>query len=124
MNEDFLEYCERTESEIPSYEEDEYAYDDGDENEYEDNEDDEDEMVLKREIAVLFKRNIVSTLSLEYGASGVDGGSIVRVDPREEEPVVCVYQTSESARHFFEASIKTSVKNGWKVAPLGEPNFG
>lgn len=109
---------------------DEFIEDDAEEidNEFEDDSDDEQddeweegELPLARHSALLTKDGMIAMLLLQ---TFEDSGVIVRLDPREENPVANRYTDVRAAEIFFQRSLRTSRKNGWLVAWEGEPVVG
>lgn len=85
-----------------------------------DDEDDEDEAVEVRTV-LMAKNEMLALLGLKRSERG---GLIVRVDPREEKPAAQVYEDSEAAMSWFNRSVATSRKNGWRIIYDGTPLFG
>jgi len=83
-------------------------------------EDDDEEDVLVR-TAVLQKNNMVALLCIK---SATEGAAICRVDPREENPAVQLYDDPTAALEWFTKSLRTSRKNGWKIIYDGLPLQG
>jgi hypothetical protein len=71
--------------------------------------------------AVLSKNNMFALLCLK---TAEQGGAICRVDPREDRPAVQVYDDPEKATDWFQKSLRTSKRNGWKVIYDGLPLYG
>jgi hypothetical protein len=91
-----------------------------DETEWTPEDDDEDEPVEVRTV-VMAKNEMVALLGLK---KSVQGGLIVRVDPREEKPAAQVYEDAGVATRWFNKSVATSRKNGWSIVYDGTPLFG
>jgi len=94
------------------------------ENDLDDDQDDEweeGELPLARHSALLTKDGMIAMLLLQ---TFEDSGVIVRLDPREENPVANRYTDVRAAEIFFQRSLRTSRKNGWLVAWEGEPVVG
>lgn len=72
-------------------------------------------------VAVLKKNGMVALLSIKTGG---EGAAVCRVDPREENPSVQVYDDPEAALVWFTRSLRTSKKNGWQVVYDGLPLQG
>ena len=83
-------------------------------------EDDDEEDVLVR-TAVLQKNNMVALLCIK---SATEGAAICRVDPREANPAVQLYDDPTAALEWFTKSLRTSRKNGWKIIYDGLPLQG
>ena len=71
--------------------------------------------------ALLAKNNMFALLCLK---TADQGGAICRVDPREENPAVQVYDDPEKAEEWYLKSLGTSKKNGWSVVYDGLPLQG
>ena len=71
--------------------------------------------------AVLSKNNMVALLCVK---TATEGGAICRVDPREANPSVQIYDDPAKAMEWFTKSLRTSKKNGWQVVYDGLPLQG
>ncbi len=71
--------------------------------------------------AVLSKNNMVALLCIK---TANEGGAICRVDPREVNPSVQIYDDPAKAMEWFTRSLRTSQKNGWQVVYDGLPLQG
>ncbi len=71
--------------------------------------------------AVLSKNNMIALLCVK---TATEGGAICRVDPREAQPAVQLYDDPEKAIEWFNKSLSTSRKNGWHVVYDGLPLQG
>jgi hypothetical protein len=71
--------------------------------------------------AILAKNNLVALLCIK---TAEEGGAICRVDPREANPAVQVYDDAQKALEWFNKSLRTSKKNGWQIAYDGMPMYG
>jgi hypothetical protein len=78
-----------------------------------------EEIVMRT--AVLSKNNMVALLCVKTAEKG---GAICRVDPREINPSVQIYDDPEKAMEWFTKSLRTSKKNGWLVVYEGLPLQG
>ena len=87
---------------------------------FEEFEGDDDSEVLVR-TAVLQKNNMVALLCIK---SATAGAAICRVDPRESQPAVQLYDDPEAALHWFTRSLRSSRKNGWQIVYDGLPLQG
>lgn len=83
-------------------------------------EEDEIEDILVR-TAVLKKNDMVALLCIK---TATQGAAICRVDPREAQPAVQLYDDPEKAVEWFTKSLRTSRKNGWQVVYDGLPLRG
>ena len=92
----------------------------GDDAEWEAEQDETDESVEVRTV-VMSKNDMLALLGLK---KSMQGGLIVRVDPREEKPAAQVYEDAASATRWFNKSVATSRKNGWNIIYDGMPLFG
>ena len=71
--------------------------------------------------AVLSKNNMVALLCIKTAEKG---GAICRVDPREANPAVQIYDDPEKALEWFNKSLRTSKQNGWQIVYDGLPLQG
>lgn len=79
----------------------------------------EDEVFVRT--AVLSKNNMIALLCVK---TANEGGAICRVDPREAQPAVQLYDDPEKAIEWFNKSLRTSFDNGWKIVYDGLPLQG
>lgn len=86
---------------------------------FEDLDDDDGALVVRT--AVLQKNNMVALLCIK-SASG--GAAICRVDPREANPAVQLYDDPAKAIEWFTKSLRTSCRNGWNLVYDGLPLQG
>ena len=82
---------------------------------------DEEEFNVEMRTAVLSKNNMVALLCIKTAAAG---GAICRVDPREQNPSVQIYDDPAKALEWFTKSLRTSKKNGWQLVYNGLPLQG
>lgn len=71
--------------------------------------------------ALLTKNDMFALLCLK---TADQGGAICRVDPRENNPAVQLYDDAEKALDWYTKSLQTSKKNGWRVVYDGLPLQG
>jgi len=71
--------------------------------------------------AVLKKNNMVALLCIK---SATAGAAICRVDPREANPAVQLYDDPTAALEWYTKSLRTSRKNGWTIVYDGLPLQG
>lgn len=71
--------------------------------------------------AILQKNNMLALLCVK---TATKGGAICRVDPREQNPSVQLYDDPEKAIEWFTKSLRTSKANGWSVVYDGLPMRG
>jgi len=71
--------------------------------------------------AVLSKNNMIALLCVK---TANEGGAICRVDPRETQPAVQIYDDPQKAIEWFNKSLRTSHQNGWKIVYDGLPLQG
>jgi hypothetical protein len=91
-------------------------------NEFEMTEDEEDEIVpVDVRTVVMTKEDMIALLGLK---TSPQGGLIVRVDPRENNPAAQTYDDPAAARKWFNRSLATSRRNGWQVIFDGVPSYG
>lgn len=81
-------------------------------------EDDPDVLVRT---AVLQKNSMIALLCIK---SATAGAAICRVDPREANPAVQLYDDPTAALEWFTKSLRTSRKNGWTIVYDGLPLQG
>lgn len=84
-------------------------------------EDAADHIVTEMRTAVLQKKDLVALLCLKTANKG---GAICRVDPREAQPAVQLYDDPEKALEWYNKSLRTSKENGWLVVYDGLPLVG
>ena len=106
------------------YENDDLNYDEDDDAgefaEFDEFDEFEQEEVQMR-TAVLSKNNMYALLCVK---TATEGGAICRVDPRENQPSVQVYDDPAKAMEWFMKSLRTSKNNGWLVVYDGLPLNG
>lgn len=100
------------ELEFDDFEKDLEDFDDFDESEFSE---------VQIRTAVLSKNNMVALLCVK---TANEGGAICRVDPRENNPAVQIYDDPAKAMEWFTKSLRTSKKNGWQVVYDGLPLQG
>ncbi len=81
---------------------------------------DELESILVR-TAVLQKNQMIALLCIK---SATAGAAICRVDPRETNPAVQLYDDPTAALEWFTKSLRSSRKNGWTIVYDGLPLQG
>lgn len=84
----------------------------------------------KTYLTILTKNSIFSFLGL-VRAEMVDADgktrpltAVVKLDPREGEPVLKEFTTGGEARRHYEEAISTSIERGWSVVYRGLPQYG
>ena len=87
--------------------------------EFDDFDDDSGELLVRT--AVLQKNNMVALLCIK---SASQGAAICRVDPRESNPAVQLYDNPAKALEWFTKSLRTSRRNGWNLVYDGLPLQG
>lgn len=110
MNNDFD--LEPEDLEFEDFEKDLDDFDDFDEEEFGE---------VQMRTAVLSKNNMVALLCVK---TADQGGAICRVDPREANPSVQIYDDPAKAMEWFTKSLRTSKQNGWQVVYDGLPLQG
>ena len=70
---------------------------------------------------ILSKNNMIGLLCMK---TSTEGGAICRVDPREAAPSVQIYDDADKAHEWFTKSLRTTRKNGWRIAYDGVPLMG
>ena len=98
----------------------ELEYGDFDEEDF-DNFDEMELSEVKMRTAILSKNSMLALLCVK---TATQGGAICRVDPREANPAVQIYDDPEKALEWFTKSLRTSKKNGWQVVYDGLPLQG
>ena len=81
-------------------------------------------------LTILTKNGLVSFLGL-VRAEMVDSDSktrsitaVVKLDPRENQPLLKEFDTRSEAIRNYEEAIKTSLERGWSIVYRGTPMFG
>ena len=82
-------------------------------------------------LTILTKNSMFSFLGLVRAEELVetDGHTkpftaVVKLDPREGQPIMKQFETRKEAVRNYEDAISTSVERGWSVAYRGTPLFG
>lgn len=84
----------------------------------------------KTYLTILTKNSIFSFLGLvraemvDSDGKGKSFTAVVKLDPREGEPVLKEFQTSGEALRNYEDAITTSIDRGWSVVYRGLPLKG
>ena len=99
------------------FDDDEFSDDLGDFDDF--NENNVEDILVRT--AVLQKNNMVALLCIK---SATAGAAICRVDPREANPAVQIYDDPTAALEWFTKSLRTSRKNGWTIVYDGLPLQG
>lgn len=86
---------------------------------FEDFSDDDPDVLVRT--AVLQKNSMIALLCIK---SATAGAAICRVDPRENNPAVQLYDDPSAALEWFTKSLRTSRKNGWTIVYDGLPLQG
>lgn len=76
---------------------------------------------VKTRTALLAKNDMFALLCLK---TANEGGAICRVDPREINPAVQLYDDPQKALDWYSKSLRTSRENGWNVVYDGLPLEG
>lgn len=103
------------------FENDDLDFDEFDEDFDEFDDFDEDLEEVQTRTALLSKNNMFALLCVKTAA---EGGAICRVDPREKQPSVQIYDDPAKAIEWFTKSLRTSRNNGWQVVYDGLPLQG
>ncbi len=81
-------------------------------------------------LTILTKNSIYSFLGL-VRAEMVDSdektravSAVVKLDPREEQPLLKQFETRGEAIRSYQEAINTSLERGWSVVYRGTPLFG
>jgi hypothetical protein len=75
---------------------------------------------IETRTVIVMKGGVIGLLCLKTSPGT---GTIFRIDPREK-PAVQMYTDPEKATEWFNKSLRTTKKNGWKVCYSGKPLFG
>jgi len=82
-------------------------------------------------LTILTKNAMFSFLGLAPGEELIDTDSrrkpftaVVKLDPREGQPIMKHFKTSGEAVRSYQEAINTSVERGWSVVYRGAPLFG
>jgi len=82
-------------------------------------------------LTILKKNTLFSFLGLVRAEELVDTDgrtkpltAVVKLDPREGQPIMKHFKTSGEAARSYEEAINTSVERGWSVVYQGAPLFG
>lgn len=81
-------------------------------------------------LTILTKHNIFSFLGLvraeivEPDQESRSVAAIIKLDPREGEPLLKQFETRGEALRSYEAAFTTSLERGWSVVYRGEPLHG
>ena len=102
------------------FEADESAFSDDDFDEYDEFDDFEPEDVQTK-TAILAKNNMFALLCVK---TATEGGAICRVDPRQSQPSVQLYDDPQKAIEWYTKSLRTSLSNGWTLVYSGLPMRG
>ncbi len=82
-------------------------------------------------LTILTKNSMFSFLGLLRAETAVDSdglsksiAAVVKLDPREGQPILKQFETRSEARRNYEDAINTSIERGWSVVYRGGPLFG
>jgi hypothetical protein len=82
-------------------------------------------------LTILTKNSMYSFLGLLRAETAVDPdgksksiAAVVKLDPREGQPILKQFETRNEAVRNYEDAISTSIERGWSVVYRGEPLFG
>ena len=82
-------------------------------------------------LTILTKNTMFSYLGLVRAEELVDTDArtkpftaVVKLDPREGQPIMKHFKTSGEAAHSYREAVNTSVERGWNVIYQGAPLFG
>lgn len=70
---------------------------------------------------ILSKNNMLGLLCMK---TSPEGGAICRVDPRESQPSVQIYDDPDKTQEWFTKSLRTTKQNGWQIVYDGLPMMG
>lgn len=88
------------------------------------------ERTNKTYLTILTKNSVFSFLGLVRAEVVESDGdtrpltAVVKLDPREGEPILKEFATSGEARRSYEEAVSTSVDRGWSVVYRGLPLHG
>jgi hypothetical protein len=49
---------------------------------------------------------------------------VVKLDPREGQPIMKHFKTTSEAARSYEEAVNTSIERGWSIVYRGAPLFG
>lgn len=82
-------------------------------------------------LTILTKNSMFSFLGLVRAEALVDTDgvtkpvtAVVKLDPREGQPLMKQFNTKSEAMHNYEEAINTSIERGWGIVYQGTPIFG
>lgn len=82
-------------------------------------------------LTILTKNTMFSFLGLVRAEELVDTDgrtkpftAVVKLDPREGQPILKQFETRSEAARNYEDAINTSVERGWSIVYRGAPLFG
>ncbi|MGE0129366.1 MAG: hypothetical protein AB7U82_14915 [Blastocatellales bacterium] len=82
-------------------------------------------------LTILTKNSMFSFLGLLRAETAVDPdglsksiAAVVKLDPREGQPILKQFETRSEARRNYEDAINTSIERGWSIVYRGAPLFG
>lgn len=82
-------------------------------------------------LTILTKNTMFSFLGLVRAEELIDTDgrtepftAVVKLDPREGQPILKQFETRSEAARNYEDAINTSVERGWSVVYRGAPLFG
>jgi len=85
----------------------------------------------KTYLTILTKNSMFSFLGLVRAEELVDTDgrtkpftAVVKLDPREGQPILKQFETRGEAARNYEDAINTSIERGWSVIYRGAPLFG
>jgi hypothetical protein len=84
---------------------------------------DDDPDVLRAELTAVLQKNSMHRIAVYQERDG-PVAAICRVDPRENNPAVQLYDDPTAALEWFTKSLRTSRKNGWTIVYDGLPLHG
>jgi len=82
------------------------------------------------QLTILKKNDLFSFLGLVSGQLVDDGEGakpvtvVIKLDPREGQPLLKQFETNGEAMRNYEVAINTSVERGWSVVYRGVPLLG
>ena len=82
------------------------------------------------QLTILTKNDLFSFLGLvqaqllDPGESAKPVTAVIKLDPREDAPLLKEFDTSSEAIRDYQSAINTSVERGWSVVYRGTPLLG
>jgi hypothetical protein len=81
----------------------------------------EETIAVTTDIAILVKGQLLAVVAM---AAHKNGGAVMKVDPRKDQPEILMYRNFFKTIEVFEKVLKKSEEKGWRVVHQGAPNYG